>query len=285
MAAAASAVTASIATAGGRRYEKRVCVVTASTQGIGLAIAARFAAEGGRVCVSSRHQQAVDEAIEAIRKMPGVQSGDVMGRVCHVDKRDHRLALLNAVKAEFGSIDVLVLNAAASSYTGMTIDTPEKHYDKIMQTNLRSTFLFAQDAKPFLTKPPHVPLKPSQFSTCILMTGSITGYTPAAPIGIYAVAKTAMQGLMKALATEFGPQGIRVNLLAPGLIRTNLSEMLVEEAEKPDGKGVAGVTDCCVVGRVGEPSEMAGVASFLCSADASYVTGETIVAAGGSPRL
>merc|ERR1719502_2243022 len=102
--------------------------------------------------------------------------------VCHVDKKEHRLALLQAVKQNLGTIDVLVLNAAASSFTGLTLETPEKHYDKLMRTNLRSTFLFAQDSMP-------------------LLTGSITGYSPAAPIGIYGVTKTAMQGLMKAMAT------------------------------------------------------------------------------------
>ena len=273
-----------VQTFGARRYEGKVCLVTASTQGIGLAIAGRFAAEGAKVCVSSRKQDAVDEAVAAIKALPGVDAAGIIGMVCHVDKREHREAILKATVEKLGTIDVLVLNAAASSFTGLTMDTPEKHYDKIMRTNLRSTFLFAQDAMPFLTKPGAVPSKPSAFTTNILMTGSITGYEPAAPIGIYAVAKTAMQGLMKAMNAELAPRGIRVNLLAPGLIRTNLSEMLVDQAESDGGK-VSGITPCCVLGRVGEPSEMAGVASFACSADASYVTGETFVAAGGSPRL
>jgi dehydrogenase/reductase SDR family protein 4 len=264
-----------------RRYEGKVCLVTASTQGIGFAIAARFASEGAKVIVSSRKQDAVDDALAAIAKLPGVQAGDIFGKVCHVDNAEHRKALLDATKQKFGTIDVFVLNAAASSFTGMTLDTPAKAYDKIMATNLRSTFLFAQDALPYLTKSGAV--KPGRFSTSILMTGSITGYQPAAPIGIYGVTKTAMMGLMKALSTELAPQGIRVNLLAPGLIRTSLSAMLVDAAETSEK--IETVTPCSVINRVGEPVEMAGVASFLCSADASYVTGETIVAAGGSPRL
>jgi dehydrogenase/reductase SDR family protein 4 len=267
---------------GCRRFENRVCLVTASTQGIGLAIASRFAAEGARVCVSSRKEDAVNDALVTIRGISGVKPEQVMGKVCHVDNKDHRRALLEAVKAQFGGIDVLVLNAAASSFTGMTLDTPEKAYDKILATNLKSTFLFAQDAMPFLTKPASVPPKPGAFTTNILLTGSITGYQPSAPIGIYGMTKTAMMGLMKALAVELGPQGYRVNLLAPGLIRTNLSSMLVDAVE--GGEKIESISGC-VLGRVGEPEEMAAVASFLCSGDASYVTGETIVAAGGSPRL
>ena len=275
-----------------KRFQDKVCVVTASTAGIGLAIAERFATEGAKVVLSSRKQEGVDKAIARLRALPGVVSDNIAGMVCHVGKKEHRLALLEFTKTKFGSIDVLVLNAAASTHFGKTMKIKESLYDKMFELNVKATFFMAQDAVPYLTPMPANPNSkkvpshsmPSQFSTNILLVASLAGYVPAAPIGIYGVTKTAMFGLTKAMAKDFGPKGIRVNCLAPGVIRTDFAQLLVDsfEAGKPVTPDLA---TQCVLGRVGEASEMGGVASFLCSADASYVTGEITVAAGGTPRL
>jgi dehydrogenase/reductase SDR family protein 4 len=268
-----------------RRFEGKVCVVTASTAGIGLAIASRLATEGGRVVVSSRKQQAVDEAVAQLQGLPGVRAADIAGRTCHVDKGEDRAAVLRLAKERFGSVDVLVLNAAVSTFVGALMDTPESHWEKMFRTNVKSTFLFAQEALPFLSTG-SFPTKPGAFAPNILLVGSIAGYMPEAPIGAYAVTKTTMIGMCKGMAKELAAKGIRVNLLAPGLIRTAFAAPLVESAEsgakQEEQMFPAGASP---LGRVGEPGEMAGVASFLCSADASYVSGECVIAAGGSARL
>ena len=272
---------------GCRRYVGRVCLVTASTAGIGLAIAMRFAEEGGKVVVSSRKQDAVDRAVTLIRGRPQVLPSDVVGVVCQVNDATQRSNLLRVTVTTFGPIDVLVLNAAVSTYVGLTAATPARHFDKLFETNVRSAFLFVQEALPHMRALPADQLKrPNQFNPNILFVGSIAGYNPAAPIGIYGVTKTALIGLTKALSTELGPShGIRVNLLAPGVVRTNFATILVDSVE-----GRTPALDLppkfhSDLGRVGEPPEMAGVAAFLCSADASYMTGETIVAAGVGARL
>ena len=268
-----------------RRFEGKVCVVTASTAGIGLAIAARFAEEGGRVVVSSRKQAGVDEALATLRALRGVEAAHVAGRACHVDKKEDRLAVLELAKSTYGPVDVLVLNAAVSTFVGPTMDTPERDWEKMFRTNVKSTFLFAQEALPFL-RPGAFPTKPAAFAPNILLVGSIAGFLPEQPIGAYAITKTTMIGMCKAMAKELAPKGIRVNLLAPGLIRTAFAAPLVASAEsgakQEEQMFPSGASP---LGRVGEPAEMAGVASFLCSADAAYVSGECIIAAGGSPRL
>jgi dehydrogenase/reductase SDR family protein 4 len=268
-----------------QRYKDRVCVVTASTAGIGYAIAERFAAEGGKVVLSSRKQAGVDAAVARIKQnVPGAQ---VIGRVCHVDKREHRAALFAATAAAFGEIDVLVLNAALSLHGGPTMSTKPEAFDRMLKTNVLTTYVFAQEALEHMKRGDY-PTVPGKFTPAILLVGSITGYAPQAPIGMYAVTKTAMIGLMKAMAAELAGDGIRVNLLAPGLIRTSFAAPLIKateramKAERAPGSapGMEGP-----MGRIGEPAEMGGVAAFLCSADASYVAGETIVAAGHSPHL
>jgi len=263
-----------------QRFAGKTCVVTASTQGIGYAIAERFAQEGANVVVSSRKQQAVDETVANLRSIAS-NNDKVIGLVCHVNKAQDRKAVFEAAAKKFGSIDVLVLNAASSLHFGSTVSTSEKAFDAMFQTNVKSTFLFAQEATPFLTKSS---FQPGAFSTNILLVASIAGYNPAAPIGIYGVTKSAMLGLTKALATDFAAQGVRVNCLAPGVIRTNFASLLVdaiENKEKSQEQLAAGL-DGGLMKRVGEPREMGAVAAFLCSADASFVTGEVMIASGGT---
>lgn len=265
-----------------QRFDGKVCVVTGSTAGIGLAIAERFVAEGGKVCVSSRKQDAVDAAVAKLAKLSSKQS-NVTGVVCHVAKAEDRLKLLrHATSTLGGTIDVLVLNAAASSHFGPTMDTPEKAYDQMFNTNVKMTFLMAKEARPFLT-----PSKcnAGDFSTNILLVASVAGYIPTAPIGIYGVTKTAMIGLTKAMAVDFAEKKVRVNCLCPGVIRTKFSELLVDAVESGHDSKSGGPLDGGLLRRVGEASEMAAVAAFICSADGSYVTAETIVASGGSARL
>jgi dehydrogenase/reductase SDR family member 4 len=277
-----------------KRFSGKVCVVTGSTDGIGFAIAERFAKEGGKVFVSSRKAANVDLAIKNLQEVAETPA-HIAGCVCHVNKADHRHSLLEAVRSTHGTIDVLVLNAASSTFFGPVLDTPAKALDHMVDTNIKSTFLLAQESIPFLTQPSS--FTPGAFSTNLLLVASIAGYAPTSPIGVYGITKSAMLGMTKAFAVDLAPKGVRVNAVAPGVIRTSFSGLLVDAFDakakataeqrsfipEPDSP-IASVPDSlssCLMNRVGEAHEVAACAAFLCSSDASYVTGEVMVISGG----
>eukprot|EP00386_Alphamonas_edax_P009244 GDKI01030429.1.p1 GENE.GDKI01030429.1~~GDKI01030429.1.p1 ORF type:complete len:280 (-),score=77.88 GDKI01030429.1:22-861(-) len=245
-----------------KRFEGKVCVVTASTAGIGLAIARRLLQEGGDVVISSRRQGNVDDVLMDL-KSEGYDN--VRGIACHVSNPKDRHRLLEFTLEWRGRVDVLVSNAAASTSFGSTLDTSEDGWNKMFDTNVKAAFLLAREFAPKI--PPN---------GCILFVSSYLAFQPEQPIGVYGITKTALLGLTKALAAELGSSGIRVNCLAPGVVKTNFSRLLWEsEAANAE------MTKRTQLGRLAETEEMAGPAAFLCSEDASYVTGETLVAAGG----
>lgn len=151
-----------------------------------------------------------------------------------------------------------------------TLGTTESAYDKMLDLNVKAPFMMCKEAVPHMSD-----------GSSILFVSSYAGFIPDPMLGIYGVTKTALLGLTKALAKELGSSGIRVNCICPGLIKTKMSEMIWSNDDV-----AATVTQSSMLGRAGTPEECAGIASFLCSADASYMTGENVVVAGGiSGRL
>lgn len=245
-----------------QRFKNKVAVVTAATAGIGLAIAYRLAQEGASVVISSRKQKNVDEVVQFL----SLKGFDVIGVQCHVDKDEDRANLVKTVKELKGRVDVLVSNAASSTHMGSILDVKDSDWDKMFRTNVRAGLLLSQA---------FVPLMPSGSS--ILFVSSIAGFTPEFPISTYGVTKTALFGLTKALAKELSREkNIRVNCLAPGVIKTSFSKTLWESESAHEMS-----TSSVFMQRIGVPHEMAGPAAFLCSEDASFITGEIIIAAGG----
>ncbi|XP_075255727.1 dehydrogenase/reductase SDR family member 4-like [Convolutriloba macropyga] len=258
-----------MALSGGRLLGK-VSVITASTDGIGFAIAKRFLKEGSKVVISSRKQQNVDSALEKLVKVAdelNIPPTNLHGLVCHVGKSEDRVILVDETVKKFGGLNILVSNAAVSPAFGNIYDVDEKAFDKIMDTNVQASFLLCKEALPHLRK---------AGNGSILFVSSIGAYLPLPGVGAYCVSKTALLGLTKNLATEFARFGIRVNCLAPGIIKTKFSEPLTgnEAATELYMKVIP-------MQRFGDPDEMGGPAVFLCSDDASYVTGETLMATGG----
>ncbi|EER14278.1 3-oxoacyl-acyl-carrier protein reductase precursor, putative [Perkinsus marinus ATCC 50983] len=251
------------------RYEGRLCVVTASTAGIGKAIATRMLQEGGKVIISSRKQASVDAALAELKPEFGER---VKGVVCNVSKAEDRAALLNAaITFGDGMIDVLVSNAASSITVGPTENCNDQQWDKMFENNVKSAWLLTKEFKNHMRKG----------TSAVLFVTSIAAFSLMPPLAVYGVTKTALTGLMKALAQELGPEGVRVNALAPGVVRTKFSELLWKNE---NAKNLW--TNQSMLQRIAEPEEMAGPAAFLCSSDASYVTGETLLASGGvSSRL
>nr|XP_014085102.2 dehydrogenase/reductase SDR family member 4 [Bactrocera oleae] len=251
-----------------KRLEGKVAIVTASTEGIGFAIAKRLAEDGAAVVISSRKERNVENAVERLRKL----NLKVTGLKCHVGEKQDRKRLFEETIRTFGKLNILVSNAATNPAVGGVLECEESVWDKIFDINVKSSYLLAKEALPYLRK---------EQGSNIVFVSSIAGYDAFNLLGAYSVSKTALIGLTKAASKELASEGIRVNCLAPGIIKTKFSSALYE-TESANEASISKVP----MGRLGTPEEMGGVVSFLVSDDASYITGETILAAGGmSARL
>lgn len=238
-----------------KRFEDKVCVITASATGIGLAIAEKMGLEGGKIVISSRNTKNIEAAINKLRG----QNIVCEGVVCHVAKDKKKL--INFAIEKFGQIDVLVNNAAVSTHFGPTLQTPEDAYDKMLDINVKSAFYLVKEALPHLKKT----------KGSVLFISSITAYDSIRDLGVYGMTKTALLGMTKTLAHELGGFGIRVNSIAPGIIRTKFASALLENE----------VATKNAFGRVGETKDVSGPAAFLCSEEAGFITGETLMVTGG----
>jgi len=252
----------------GRDLTGRVAVVTASTDGIGLAIAKRLANDGAKVMISSRKEKNVQRALDTLYS-DGLSKDNVKGVVCHVGNQTDRAKLIDSTVSNFGGIDILVSNAATNPTMGSLFDCSEEAWDKIFEVNVKAAFLLTKEMLPHLQK--------RKGSNIVYIT-SIAGFQPFSVLGAYSVSKTALLGLTKVVAQELGRENIRVNAVAPGVIQTKFASALTENEAIHDK-----MMEIVPLGRVGQPHEIAALVSFLVSDDASYVTGETYVAAGGQP--
>lgn len=241
----------------------KVAVVTASTEGIGFSIAKRLAADGASVVVSSRKKEKVDDAVKKIKSV----SNNIAGIPCHVGKAEDRQRLLDFAVEKYGGIDILVSNAAVNPVMCQVLDTPEEAWDKIFDVNVKSAFLLTQLV---------VPLMEARGGGCIVYVSSIAAYKPMEVIGAYSVSKTTLLGLTKAVAMQCVSSNIRVNCLCPGIIETKFSEGITGNESSKEL-----IYQHIPMRRIGKPDECGGIVSFLCSDDASYITGETFPVAGG----
>ncbi|XP_004421264.1 PREDICTED: dehydrogenase/reductase SDR family member 4 isoform X1 [Ceratotherium simum simum] len=239
----------------------KVALVTASTDGIGFAIARRLAQDGAHVVVSSRKQQNVDRAVAALQG----EGLSVTGTVCHVRKSEDRERLVATAVNLHGGIDILVSNAAVSPFFGDIMDVTEEMWDKVLDVNVKASALLTKAVVPEMEK---------RGGGSVVIVSSVAAYIPLPDLGPYSVSKTALVGLTKSLALELAKRNIRVNCLAPGLIKTASSQKLWMDKE---------IKKTLQISRLGKPEDCAGIVSFLCSEDASYITGETVVVGGGTP--
>uniref|UniRef100_A0A7N0TSZ0 Tropinone reductase-like 3 n=1 Tax=Kalanchoe fedtschenkoi TaxID=63787 RepID=A0A7N0TSZ0_KALFE len=245
-----------------KRFAGKVAIVTASTQGIGFGIAERLGLEGAAVVISSRKQKNVDEAVEKLRAK-GIEA---LGLVCHVSNKEQRKNLIERTVQKYGKIDVLVSNAAANPTANGILETSESVLDKLWDINVKVGILILQEAAPHLSK-----------GSSVVLISSIAGYHPHASMAMYGVTKTALLGLTKGLAAELAPD-TRVNCVAPGFVPTHFAESLTrDEGIKKE------LESKTLLNRLGTTQDMAAAVAFLASDDASYMTGETLVVAGGMP--
>ncbi|GMT12332.1 hypothetical protein PFISCL1PPCAC_3629, partial [Pristionchus fissidentatus] len=251
------------------RFEGKVVIVTAATQGIGYAIAERLAQEGAAVVISSRKEKNVQEAVSSLRAS-GCKR--VEGVVCHIGKAEDRENLVKFTLSKFGRIDVLVNNHGINPIFGDILDVDEAMWDRLFETNVKNGWQMSKLVIPHMKK---------IGGGSIIFNSSYSAYkTPAMGIAAYAITKTAMLALVKALAGTLAKDNIRVNGIAPGIIKTKMSAAMWDNGEKSGEDNIISASEI-MLGRLGVPEECGGTVAFLASDDASYITGETILVAGG----
>lgn len=243
--------------------EGKVALITGSTKGIGKAIAQRMAEQGARVVISSRNQDACDEVAEEIRE----QRGEAFAKACNINYKEQLQALVDATLKEFGKIDILVCNAALNPYFGASQDIPDEAFDKVMHANIGSVHKLCQLVIPGMAE---------RKDGAVVIVSSIGGLKGTDKLGAYAISKAADMQIARNLAVEWGPANIRVNCIAPGLIRTEFARALWENPDIYQA-----TVSKYPLRRIGEPDEIAGAAVFLASKAGSFTTGQTLVIDGG----
>ena len=242
----------------------KVAIVTGSSRGIGRAIAEEFAAHGAKVAISSRNQDACDEVASAIN---GTHPGAAIAVASSLSSKESLQALVDATRNAFGPVDVLVCNAASNPHYGPMATITDEQLRKTLDHNIVSQHWLIQMVAPAMLE---------RQSGSIILVSSIGGLRGSPILGAYAITKAADIQMTKNLAREYGPHNVRVNSIAPGLVRTDFAKALWENPEN-----LKASTASAAMGRIGEPHEIAGAAVFLGSDASSFMTGQTIVVDGG----
>ena len=243
----------------------KVAVVTGSTRGIGEAIVHRLAEHGAKVVVSSRKADACDRVAGAINEK---HPGHALALPCNISDKAALQALVDATNGQWGKIDVLVCNAAVNPYFGPSKDLPDEALDKIMASNVKSNHWLAHMVLPQMVE---------RRDGAIIIISSIGGIRGSSVLGAYCLSKAADFQLARNLAVEYGPHNVRINCIAPGLIKTDFARALWED---PDI--LKRSTATAPLKRIGEPDEIAGAAVFLASKAGAFMTGQQMVIDGGT---
>ncbi|HEY0737677.1 MAG TPA: glucose 1-dehydrogenase, partial [Herpetosiphonaceae bacterium] len=228
---------------------------------IGEAIAQAFAGAGAKVVVASRKLENVQPVADAIN----AAGGQALAVACHTGDRAQIQSLVQQTVETFGTVDIAVNNAATNPHFGPLLEATDEMWDKTLQVNVKGYFTLCQTVAPIMLE---------RGSGKIINIASVAGLTPGAGMGVYSVTKAAVLMLTQSLAQELGPQGIQVNAIAPGVIKTKFSTALWSNEKL--AKGIERRA-----GRLGEPDDVAGSALFLASPASDYVNGAVLVVDGG----
>ncbi len=243
----------------------KVAVITGSSRGIGRAIAERMAEAGAKVVISSRKAEACNEVRDALNAKHG--EGRAIVIPANISRKDDLKALVDQATAQLGKIDILVCNAASNPYYGPMAGIEDEQFRKIMDNNVLANHWLINFTAPQMME---------RKDGAIIIVSSIGGLRGSSVIGAYCISKAADFQLARNLAVEYGPHNVRVNTIAPGLIKTDFAKALWE-----DPAMLAKRTETTPLRRIGEPDEIAGAAVFLASKAGSFMTGQSLVIDGG----
>lgn len=245
------------------RLDGKVAIVTGGTRGIGLSIACTLARAGARVMVSSRKAEHVEAAVRALR----ADGNDVQGLVSNMGHPSDAHELAARTVEHFDGIDIIVNNAATNPIFGPLQQASADAFDKIFNVNVKGPFELCKTAHTVMVE---------RGGGAIVNIASIGGITPEAGLGLYSMSKAALISLTKVMAQEWGADGIRANVICPGLIRTRFSAALWQDEAITDK-----VLDHQPLRRIGHPDDVAGLALFLASDASAYCTGAVYTVDGG----
>lgn len=244
----------------------KVALLTGASKGMGRAMAEALAAHGATVVISARKQDQLDAAAAEINKACGAQRAHAVA--ANAGRKNELQALVDKTHEIAGPVDILVGNAGVNVFYGPISEIPDEAYEKTMATNVQANLWLARMVAPDMVE---------KGSGSMMFTSSIGAFKPSLTLGLYGTSKLALLGLVRNLALEYGPQGIRANAICPGLVRTDFAKALWDnpEAEERANSQIP-------LRRLGEPDDFAGLAVFLASDASRYMTGQALTVCGGS---
>lgn len=243
----------------------KVAIITGSSRGIGRAAAEQLAAHGAKVVISSRNQESCEEVAEAINAEHG--EGSAIAVAANISDKAALRNLVDQARARFGRIDILVCNAASNPYYGPMAGISDDQFRKILDNNILSNHWLVQMVVPEMRE---------RKDGAIVIISSIGGLKGSPVIGGYNISKAADFQLARNYAVEYGADNIRVNCIAPGVIRTDFARALWEDPEKEKA-----LSRTAPLRRIGEPDDIAGAVVFLASPAGAFMTGQAMVIDGG----
>lgn len=243
----------------------KVALMTGASKGMGKAMAHALAAHGATVVISARKQETLDEAAAEINQAVGAER--VHAVAANAGRKEDLEALVEKTHQLAGPVDILVGNAGVNVHYGPISEIPDDAYEKTMQTNVQANLWLARLVAPDMI---------AKGNGSMMFTASVGAFKPSDVLGVYGTSKLALIGLVRNLALEYGPKGIRANAICPGLVRTDFAKALWQnpEAEKRANSQIP-------LRRLGEPDDFQGLAVFLASDASRYMSGQALTVCGG----
>lgn len=244
----------------------KVALLTGASKGMGLHMATALARHGATVVISARKQEQLDIAAAGINDALGAERAIAVA--CNVGYKDQLQSLVDQTQEKAGTIDIVVGNAGVNPYYGATSEIPDDAYEKTMQANVQANLWLARMTAPDMIR---------KGSGSMMFTSSIGAFKPSTMLGTYGMSKLALIGLVRNLAAEFGPAGVRVNAICPGLVKTDFARELWDKPEVEER-----ISKEIPLRRLGEPEDFEGIAVYLASDASRYMTGQALTVCGGS---
>ena len=244
----------------------KVAVLTGASKGMGLHMATALAQHGAKVVISARKQDQLDIAAGEINAAAGADRAIPVA--CNVGHKDQLQKLVDTARNVAGPIDIVVGNAGVNPYYGPTSEISDEAYEKTMAANVQSNLWLAKMVVPDMI---------AKGNGSMMFTSSIGAFKPSVMLGTYGMSKLALIGLVRNLAAEFGPNGVRVNAICPGLVKTDFARELWDNPEVEER-----IRNEIPLRRLGEPDDFEGLAVFLASDASRYMTGQALTVCGGS---